>query len=242
MFRLARKLKLLKKEIRAFSRKNYSGIEMRVKEAHEVLISQQAETLADPTPVNAALELEAQRKWLLLVKAEEKFFLQRSRVLWLVNGDCNTAYFHRMVNSRKATNDIHYLITSEGERLESQSGMMNHCIDYFSELLGGPCDPQMFTQGDINTLIPYRCSEDQKKALTVCFTRLEIRNAFFSLPRNKTCGPDGYSAEFYCGCWEVIGPEVCDAIEEFFMSGSRLKQWNATTLVLIPKITNAAST
>lgn len=242
MFRLSRKLKLLKKEIRAFSRMNYSGIEMRVKEAHEVLISQQAETLADPTPVNAALELEAQRKWLLLVKAEEKFYLQRSRVLWLLNGDCNTAYFHRMVNSRKAINHIHFLLSNAGDRIESQTGMMNHCIDYFAELLGGPCEPQMFTQGDINTLIPFRCSEDQKKGLTVRFTRVEIRNAFFSLPRNKTCGPDGFSAEFFCGCWDVVGPEVCDAIEEFFLSGSMLKQWNATTLVLIPKINNASST
>lgn len=242
MFRLARKLKLLKKEIRAFSKLNYSGIEMRVKEAHEVLIFQQAETLADPTPTNAALELEAQRKWLMLVKAEEKFFLQRSRVLWLVNGDCNTAYFHRMLNSRKAINHIHYLITNDGERLESQSGMMAHCIDYFSKLFGGPCEPQMFTQGDISTLIPFRCSDDQKKALTVRFTRLEIRNAFFSPPKNKTCGQDGYSAEFFCGCWDIVGPEVCDAVKEFFVSGSMLKQWNTTTLVLIPKITNAAST
>lgn len=242
MFRLARKLKLLKKEIRAFSRLNYSGIEMRVKEAHEILISHQAETLADPSPVNAALELEAQRKWLLLIKAEEKFFLQRSRVLWLVNGDCNTAYFHRMVNARRAINHIHFLTSIDGVRYETQSGMMNHCIDYFSELLGGPCDPQLFTQGDVNILLPFQCSENQRNAMTMRFTRLEIRNAFFSLPRNKTSGPDGYSAEFFCGCWEIVGPEVCDAIEEFFISGSMLKQWNTTTMVLIPKITNAAST
>lgn len=29
-------------------------------------------------------------------------------------------------------------------------------------------------------------------------------------------------------------------MEEFFLSGKLLKQWNATTLVLIPKISNAS--
>lgn len=35
---------------------------------------------------------------------------------------------------------------------------------------------------------------------------------------------------------------MCEAIEEFLVSSSMLKQWNATTLVLIPKFTNASTT
>lgn len=241
MLRLARKLKLLKKEIRVFSRENYSGIEMRVKEAHEILINLQAETLADPSPSNAALEIEAQRKWQILVKAEENFFLQRSRVLWLVNGDGNTAYFHRMVNARRAINHIHYLIATSGERFDTQAGIMNHCIHYFSSFLTGQSEPCMFTQGDINLLLPTKCNNEQKMAMTMRFTRADIRDTFFALPRNKTCGADGFSAEFFFGCWDIIGSEVCDDVEEFFSSGSMLKQWNETTMVLIPKITNASS-
>lgn len=65
---------------------------------------------------------------------------------------------------------------------------------------------------------------------------------FFSLPRNKTSGPDGYSAEFFIACWSVVGYEVTEAVLEFFRSGSLLRQWNATTLVLIPKSPNAART
>lgn len=71
---------------------------------------------------------------------------------------------------------------------------------------------------------------------------MEVREAFFSLPRNKTSGPDGYSAEFFIGCWILIGPEVTAAVLEFFKSGKILKQWNATNLVLIPKVTNASRT
>ena len=76
--------------------------------------------------------------------------------------------------------------------------------------------------------------------MTKGFTREEIRSAFFSLPKNKTGGPDGYSAEFFTASWSIIGPEVTDAILEFFESGSLLKQWNAASLVLIPKKPNAS--
>lgn len=61
------------------------------------------------------------------------------------------------------------------------------------------------------------------------------------MPNNKASGPDGYSSEFFKATWSIIGPEVTQAILEFFSSESLLKQWNATTLVLIPKITNASS-
>lgn len=39
-----------------------------------------------------------------------------------------------------------------------------------------------------------------------------------------------------------MGPEVTEAVREFFSSGRILQQWNATTLVLIPKFSNASRT
>ena len=40
--------------------------------------------------------------------------------------------------------------------------------------------------------------------------------------------------------WSVIGPEVTEAIMEFFRSGKLLKQWNSANLVLIPKKQNTS--
>lgn len=56
------------------------------------------------------MQLEAQKKWMNLAKAEETFFCQRSRVLWLRDGDSCTAYFYKMTETRKVINHIHYLI------------------------------------------------------------------------------------------------------------------------------------
>ncbi|CAD5335072.1 unnamed protein product [Arabidopsis thaliana] len=128
MYRVSKKLKAMKKPIKDFSRLNYSGIELRTKEAHELLIACQNLTLANPSVSNAALELEAQRKWVLLSCAEESFFHQRSRVSWFAEGDSNTHYFHRMVDSRKSFNTINSLVDSNGLLIDSQQGILDHCM------------------------------------------------------------------------------------------------------------------
>ena len=240
MFKMSKKLKALKNPIRTFSMENFSNLEKRVKEAHNLVLYRQNKTLSDPTIPNAALEMEAQRKWLILVKAEESFFCQRSRVTWMGEGDSNTSYFHRMADSRKAVNTIHIIIDDNGVKIDTQLGIKEHCIEYFSNLLGGEVGPPMLIQEDFDLLLPFRCSHDQKKELAMSFSRQDIKSAFFSFPSNKTSGPDGFPVEFFKETWSVIGTEVTDAVSEFFTSSVLFKKWNATTLVLIPKITNAS--
>lgn len=240
MYRCSIKLKLLKKTIREFSKVNFSDIEKRVVEAHDHLLRMQQRVLNRPTVANAEAEIEAQRKWQILAKAEESFFCQRSSISWLKDGDSNTSYFHRMVASRKTLNHIHFIQEDGGPKIDSQQGIRDHCVDFFHNLIGSEVGPSMLTQGDMDILLPFRCNRGQKENLEMPFSSEEIREAFFSLPRNKSSGPDGFSAEFFTGCWSVIGPKVIEAVSEFFTSGSMLKQWNATTLVLIPKLSNAS--
>ncbi|KAG7530872.1 Reverse transcriptase zinc-binding domain [Arabidopsis thaliana x Arabidopsis arenosa] len=156
-------------------------------------------------------------------------------------GDRNTAYFHKMASSRQAVNHIHYLFDVNGSRLDSLSAIQNHCVDYFENLLGGIQGPTMFAQEDISALLSASSQAPIQHGLDSPFTAEEIKAAFFSLPKNKASGPDGYSAEFFCSCWSFVGVEITAAVAEFFSSGQLLKQWNATSLVLIPKIPNASS-
>ena len=242
MFRVVKKLKSLKRVIREFSKNNFSDIEKRVREASEALAIAQVRTLNDLSAANAAMELSLQEKWVTLSSAEESFFFQRSRVTWTQLGDRNTPYFHRMATARQAMIHIHYLEDVDGHRYETQSDIQNHCVDYFSGLLGKPVEPALFIQEDIMRLFQFSCSSSQQEALIAPFSGEDIRSAFFSLPRNKASGPDGYSPEFCMSTWSIVGGEVSAAVAEFFTSGSLLKQINATNLVLIPKIPNASKT
>ena len=239
MFRVARKLKLLKSPIRTFSKSNYSGIELRVSEAHAALIQAQVCTLQDPSPLNAAAELSCQEKWFVLAVVEEAFYYQRSRVTWLEVGDCNTPYFHRMASSRQAVNHIHFIEDAQGSTINSPALIQAHCVEYFSALLAPEINQPLFAQEDISSLLNFACSDAQQASLAAPFSNQDIKDAFFSLPRNKASGPDGYSSEFFTSCWTVVGGEVTAAVSEFFVSGKLLTQLNVTNLVLIPKIPNA---
>ncbi|KAG7587002.1 Reverse transcriptase domain [Arabidopsis thaliana x Arabidopsis arenosa] len=242
MYRFSRKLKALKNFIREFSKDNYSNLEKRVKEAHAVVIDLQSQLLSNPSSAVAHLESLANEKWQILLRAEEAFLLQRSRVTWLREGDLNSAYFHRMASTRQAINHIHFLVDAAGNRIESQKNIQDHCVEFYSNLLGNQDENSMFEPSDISNLLEFRCSQPQMDALDKQFTSEDIRAAVFSLPRNKTAGPDGFSAGFFRACWHIVGPEFVDAVLEFFRTGSILKQWNATTIILIPKIPNASST
>ena len=240
MFRVSRKLKLLKNIIREFSKHNYSGIEKKMAQAHGKLIQAQAVMLLAPSTPNAVSELKALEEWEELSVAEASFFFQRSRINWLSFGDGNSTLFHRYASTRQAMNHIHFLLSETGDRVESQAGVQKLCVDYFSDLLGAPVSPQMFEQSDLNILFDFKCSPEQISGFQKEFTAADVREAFFSLPKNKTGGPDGYSAEFFTSTWSIIGPEITEVVLEFFQSGRLLKQWNTENLVLIPKKTNAS--
>lgn len=132
----------------------------------------------------------------MLAKVDKYFFSQQSRVTWLALGDNNMAYFHHMVDTRNSYNLIHYLIDINGTKIESHQGIHNHCISYFSNLFGEHIEPPLFVQSDLDLLLPFSCSATQQRSLTKPFSREDIKAAFFSLPRNKTSGPDGYSTGF----------------------------------------------
>ena len=237
--RVSKKLKLLKKHIRDFSRLNYSGIKLRTQEAHQAMLKAQESTFPNPSIANAEWELECSRKWELLSKAEEAFYLQRSSVTWTALRDANTTYYHRLTFSRRSANHIHFLMEDSGGKIENQGDIEDHCVDYFSGLLGEPASTQQFGQSDLDLLFDFSCTEEDRLGFCKDFTVHKVKDTFFSLSRNKASGPDGYSSEFFKAAWSIIGLEVSQAVWEFFSLGCLLKQWNATTLVLIPKITNA---
>ena len=63
----------------------------------------------------------------------------------------------------------------------------------------------------------------------------EIKDTVFALPKNKALGPDGFTTEFFCSAWNVVGQDLVLAVQDFFINPSMLRQLNATVIALIPK-------
>lgn len=102
-----------------------------------------------------------------------------------------------------------------GGKIENQGDIEDHCVDYFSGLLGEPASAQQFEQSDLDLLFDFACTEEDRSGFCKDFTVHEIKEEFFSLPRNKASGPDGYSLDFFKAAWSIIGQRFLRPSENF---------------------------
>lgn len=225
--------------IRSFSKENYSDLEKRVSEAFEHLQSCQRVNLNTPTRFAAISEQKAHEKWFALATAEESFLQQRSKVNWLGKGDCSSGYYHRSIRTRQAINLISTLLDDNGRLIDSKADIQNHIVGFYENLLGGHQDQSLASLDDLMVLLPQRLSISILETISRPFTDEDIQQVFFSMPKNKAPGPDGFPSEFFTGNWDTVGRDAIDAVQEFFSSGTLLQQWNTTILTLIPKKKNA---
>lgn len=79
----------------------------------------------------------------------------------------------------------------------------------------------------------------EQDQLLEAVSEAEVRKILFSMPLNKSPGPDGYTVEFFKSAWSIVGNDLTKAIQSFFIFGFLPKGVNATILALIPKKTDA---
>ncbi|XP_010418651.1 PREDICTED: uncharacterized protein LOC104704229 [Camelina sativa] len=216
MLNVSKKLKELKSIIKDFSKLNYSNLEMRTAEAYEELLSSQQILLSTNSPQVVQLEKEAHTKWSTLAKVEESYLLQKSRICWLEDGDRNSKFFYLVVASRLAQNQILYLLDEQDQIVDSEQGIRKLAVDFYTRLLGskGYSRPSMVEE--IQGILPQRCSEAVVQLLDSRVTAEDIKTVLFSLPTNKSPGPDGYCAEFFTAKWSIVGKDIVAAVTEFF--------------------------
>ncbi|CAH9106369.1 unnamed protein product [Cuscuta epithymum] len=70
---------------------------------------------------------------------------------------------------------------------------------------------------------------------------LEVKNAVWSLNQNGAPGPDGFNGKFFKKCWDIVGPDVVKAVQEFHMGFPVPKGMASSLIALIPKIDNPDS-
>nr|GEV78255.1 transposon TX1 uncharacterized [Tanacetum cinerariifolium] len=67
----------------------------------------------------------------------------------------------------------------------------------------------------------------------------EIKRAVWDCGSDKSPGPDGITFEFFKKFWTIVGGDVTNVIEEFFISSSFPKGCNSSFIALIPKVMDA---
>ena len=133
------------------------------------------------------------KKWFLL---EEVSWRQKSRELWLKEGDRNTGFFHKMANLHKRRNAINK-IRVNGNWLTDDNAIQKGFVNTFKKLLfelGGwrPTFP--------NIPMEVLGAEDSGR-LEDRFSEKEVFAAISGLNGEKAPGPDDFPIVF----WSFVG-------------------------------------
>ncbi|XP_074282452.1 uncharacterized protein LOC141606972 [Silene latifolia] len=71
-----------------------------------------------------------------LLRQEEKFWRQRSRAIWLRDGDRNSKFFHRVASERRKKNFISKVSDDQGNVFEGTEAVSRCVVAYFGEFFG----------------------------------------------------------------------------------------------------------
>ncbi|KAL8483302.1 hypothetical protein ACS0TY_026115 [Phlomoides rotata] len=69
-----------------------------------------------------------------LLKLEEIWWFQRSRALWLKDGDRNTPFFHKKASQRRKRNIINRIKTEEEEWIVEEEGICAYLRSYYEDI------------------------------------------------------------------------------------------------------------
>ncbi|XP_062079978.1 uncharacterized protein LOC133784711 [Humulus lupulus] len=151
-------------------------------------------------------EQRARDKYTYYQRAHNSFLAQKAKIDWVQNGDENTAIFHAFLKARRVHNRINCIRNERGIWMDKPGDIQQAFLSYYQKLLG-----------------------------TSMRNRRKVFHSIVAAGR-KAPGPDGYGSSFYQDNWDLVGQEVGAAVTNFLNTGLLLKEINATTITLIPKV------
>jgi mannosylglycoprotein endo-beta-mannosidase len=129
-----------------------------------------------------------------MLEEEELYWLKRSHENWLLKGDNNTKFFHKIANGKKENTIISF--NDQDMVIEWDENLLQHATNYYKELFGQgdgnilPLDPDMWKEGE-------KVTQTENEDITKLFSEIEIKEALFQMETNKAAGPDNIPIEFY---------------------------------------------
>ena len=228
---IAKKLQALKHDLKLWNKESLGDVSVKKNAAWEKLkYWDNLESLGSLSEEDRRSQGAARDEFNHCAILEEISWRQKSRALWLKEGDSNTKFFHRMANARRRGNFISSL-TVRGIRLSKEEELKEGIGSYFKSMFEDPIvrRPEV-ESGLFNTL-----DSLDNDILERQFSNEEVLRALSDLGGDKAPGPDGFTLAFWKTCWPVVGGEVMQVFEELHSQNVIFRSHNATFLVLIPK-------
>jgi hypothetical protein len=165
---------------------------------------------------------------------EEISWRQKSRVLWLKEGDKCTKFFHRVANSNKRFNSIESLSVN-GSVSSDQPIIRDYAAQFYETLFA-----ELYSwRPRLDDLAFDSIDAVEASSLEHPFEEREVLEVVKGMNRDKAPGPDGFSMAFFQDCWDVIKSDIMGVFQDFHAHSKFVKSLNATFIALILKKSGA---
>jgi hypothetical protein len=187
------------KALRAWSSAKIGSVRLQLAIAREVILSlDEAQENRQLAQWESDLRKTLKLRVLGLACLARTIARQRSRILFLAEGDANTKFYHLQACHRSRKSRIDSLHVQGGE-VVSDAAMADTLFDYFNSIIGAN-----FERSRNINLAAIGVPDMELSALEALFTVEEVRSVIVELPSDKAPGPDGFTGLFYKKTWERI--------------------------------------
>jgi hypothetical protein len=126
---------------------------------------------------------------------EEMNWRQKSRALWLREGDKNTKFFHRVANSHRKFNQVDFL-TINGAISRNSVEIKEHIVQYYNNLYFENCSWWPRVEG----LSFLSIDAEESIWLERAFEEKEVWDVIRDLNGDKASSPNGFTMTFFQKC------------------------------------------
>ncbi|XP_062079259.1 uncharacterized protein LOC133783627 [Humulus lupulus] len=227
------KLIATKKNLAKWNQLHFRSIHDQIRLAKAKLQKVELDTLND-----FKRELQARKNLNEVLKREEIFWKQKSRIKWLREGDRSTKFFHASTIIRRRRNYISTLKSFEGTWTYGRESIDKLFLEGFKKQF---MPARTTFPNGLDGLLDSSISEQQNEALCLILEATEIEEALNQINSDKASGSDGFPDSFYKLHWEIIKTDVVAMVKCFFEQARMPHFLNRVNIVLIPKKENAGA-
>nr|XP_023926404.1 uncharacterized protein LOC112037817 [Quercus suber] len=210
-FILAQKLKALKADLKKWNREEFGDLAFRKKNLLTELMGLDArEELMGLSNEEQLRHIQLKGDIDQLASLEEISWGQKSRALYVKEGDNNTHFFHRLANSHRHDNHIKR-IEVDGVLYEEESDVHSQLVLFYQGLY----EETNFGRPTMDNL-DFACIEEEERlSLEEEFSKEEVIQVLRELEGDKAPSPDGFTLAFFYKCWNVVEKDVMDFFAYF---------------------------
>lgn len=191
-YAIKEKIKALKQKIKIWNKEHYGDIFSKFKKI-EGELNLLEETTADRQldDNERALGKQLQQQLWETAQSHESLLRQKARSRWIKEGDCNSRYFHLLINSRRRSNGLNGVLV-DGVWKDEPAAVKEEVKRFFSRRF----QEADYDRPKLDGIIFKTITSQQNDLLTERFQEEEMKRAVWSCGSDKSPGPDGLNLKF----------------------------------------------